>query len=82
VKDPANYHFEQVWTNKGLSHAKEIAKLRFRFKHTYYESKDYDKMEKLIHKHNQKVKNDTEKVVNLLKENGFTVVSANFAVLQ
>ena len=82
VKDPANYHFEQVWTNKGLAHAKEIAKLRFRFKHTYYESKDYDKMEKLIHKHNQKVKNDTEKAIKLLKENGFTVVSANFAVLE
>ena len=26
VKDPAYYHFEQVWTNKGLEHAKETAK--------------------------------------------------------
>ena len=82
VKNPAHYHFEQVWTNKGLVHAKETAKLRFRFRHKYYESKDYDKMEKLIHKHNQKVKADTEKAVNLLKANGFTVVSENFAVLQ
>lgn len=83
VKNPANYHFEQVWTNKGLEHAKETAKLRFRYyKHTYYESKDYDKMEKLINNHNSKVRKDTEKAIALLKENGFKVVSESFAALQ
>ena len=82
VKDPAYYHFEQVWTNKGLEHAKETAKLRFRHKHQYYESGTYDKMDTLINKHNSKVRKDTEKAVALLKENGFRVVSSNFAVLQ
>ena len=82
VKDPANYRFEQVWTNKGLEYAKAIAKTQFRHKCLYYESKDYDKMEKLIHKHNSKVRRDTEKAINLLKENGFKVVSQNFAALQ
>lgn len=83
VKDPAHYHFEQVWTNKGLEHAKETAKLRFvRFKHEYYESKDYDKMDKIINQHNAKVRRDTEKAVALLKENGFRVVSKEFAVLK
>ena len=82
VKDPANYHFEQVWTNKGLEHAKEIAKLRFRFNHTYYESGTYDKMDALIDKHNSKVRRDTEKAIELLKANGFKVVSSSFAALQ
>lgn len=81
VKNPANYHFEQIWTNKGLEKAIEIAKLRFRFKHTYYDSKDYDKMENLILKHNRKVKKDTEKAVEVLKANGFKVVSDRFAAL-
>jgi len=81
VKNPANYHFEQIWTNKGLEKAIEIAKLRFRFKHTYYNSKDYDKMENLILKHNRKVKKDTEKAVEVLKANGFKVVSDRFAAL-
>ena len=81
VKDPAYYHFEQVWTNKGLEHAKETAKLRFiGFKHEYYE--DYDKMHKLIDRHNAKVNRDTEKAINLLRENGFRVVSNKFAALQ
>ncbi len=26
VKNPANYHFEQIWTNKGLEKAIEILK--------------------------------------------------------
>ena len=82
VKDPAYYHFEQVWTNKGLTHAKETAKLRFRHKHQYYESKDYDKMDKLINQHNSKVRKDTEKAVELLKANGFKVVSSCFAAMQ
>ena len=82
VKDPAYYHFSQVWTNKGLEHAKETAKLRFEFKHAYYESEDYDKMHKLIDSHNNKVKRDTEKAIKLLKENGFRVASKNFAALQ
>ena len=83
VKNPANYHFEQVWTNKGLEHAKETAKLRFRpYKHTYYERGDYDKMDKLIHRHNSKVRKDTEQAIALLKENGFKVVSESFAALQ
>lgn len=81
VKDPANYHFGQIWTNKGLEEAKEKAKLRFRFKHVYYESKDYDKMDKLIHRHNSKVRRDTEKAIEVLKENGFKVVSEKFAAL-
>lgn len=81
VKNPANYHFEQIWTNKGLEKAKETAKLRFGFKYTYYESKDYDKMENLILKHNRKVKKDTEKAVEVLKANGFKVVSDRFAAL-
>ena len=83
IKDPENYHFSQVWTNKGLEHAKETAKYRFGcFKHTYYESKDFDKMDKLINRHNNKVKRDTEAALNLLKENGFKVVSKKFAVLK
>lgn len=81
VKNQANYHFEQIWTNKGLKKAIEIAKLRFRFKHTYYDSKDYDKMENLILKHNRKVKKDTEKAVEVLKANGFKIVSERFAAL-
>lgn len=64
-----------------LEKAKETAKLRFGFKHTYYDSKDYDKMEKLILRHNRKVKKDTEKALEVLKENGFKVVSESFAVL-
>lgn len=82
VKDPANYHFEQIWTNKGLPHAYGIAKLRFRYKHQYYESKDYGKMERLINRHNSKVRKDTEKAIELLKENGFKVVSELFAAMQ
>lgn len=83
VKNPARYEFSQVWTNKGLEDAKERAKSRFGgFKHKYYESKDYDKMEKLIAKHNKKVKKDTEEAINLLKENGFKVVSEKFAALK
>lgn len=82
VKDPANYHFEQVWTNKGLAKAKKLANLRFRFEHKYYSSKDYAKMEEIINKHNHKVNEDTKKAIELLKENGFSVVSANFAVIQ
>ena len=82
VKDPARYHFEQIWTNKGLEEAKAIAKCRFEFKHTYYERKDYDKMDKLIHKHNSKVKRDTEEAINLLKANGFKVVSQEFSAVQ
>lgn len=82
VKEPAHYHFEQVWTNKGLENAKEIAKLRFGYNHQFYEPEDYDKMDKLINTHNNKVKKDTEKAVNLLKENGFKVVSDRFAALQ
>mgnify|MGYP003239744403 CR=1 FL=1 len=81
VKNPANYHFEQIWTNKGLEKAKEIAKLRFEFKHTYYDSKDYDKMENLIFRHNCKVRKDTEKAIEILKANGFKVVSDRFAAL-
>lgn len=81
VKNPANYHFEQIWTNKGLEKAKETAKLRFKFKHTYYESKDYDKMENLILRHNRKVQKDTEKAVEVLKANGFKIVSERFAAL-
>ena len=83
VKEPAHYHFEQIWTNKGLKDAKEIAKYRFhKFKHTYYESKDFDKMDKLINRHNNKVKRDTEVALNLLKENGFKVISEKFAVIK
>lgn len=82
VKNPANYHFEQIWTNKGLEKAKEMAKLRFGFKCTYYESKDYDKMENLILRHNRKVQKDTEKAIEVLRANGFTVVSERFAALQ
>lgn len=82
VQDPANYYFEQVWTNKGLEHAKETAKLRFKHKHRYYESKDYDKMNKFINQHNSKVREDTKKAVELLNANGFKVVSDVFAVLK
>lgn len=81
VKDPANYHFEQIWTNKGLEKAKETAKFRFRFKHTYYESKDYGKMNSLILRHNRKVQKDTEKAVEVLRASGFKVVSERFAAL-
>lgn len=82
VKDPAKYSFEQVWTNKGLEKAKEIAKTRFRYPHKYYERKDYDKMEKIISQYNTQLAATTEKAKQLLAENGFTVVSANFGVLQ
>ena len=81
VKDPANYHAEQVWTNKGLEKAKEIAKRRFGFKCTYYESKDYGKMQNLILRHNCKVLKDTERAIEVLKANGFKVVSREFAAL-
>ena len=47
IKEPAWYHFEQVWTNKGLSAAKELANIRYgKYKPTYYEKKDYDAMQK------------------------------------
>lgn len=82
VKDPAKYSFEQVWTNKGLDKAKEIAKTRFRYPHKYYERKDYDKMEKIISQYNTQLAATTEKAKQLLAENGFTVVSANFVALQ
>lgn len=82
VKEPECYHFDQVWTNKGLDEAKEIAKLRFRYKHQYYEQEDYEKMHKLIDRHNNKVKRDTEKAIELLKIHGFRVVSKDFAVLK
>lgn len=82
VKDPANYRFEQIWTNKGLKKAKEKAKQRFGFKCTYYESKNYDRMDNLILKHNHKVEKDTEKAIEILRANGFTVVSERFAALQ
>lgn len=82
VKNPAYYHLEQIWTNKGLDDAKRLAKLRFaKFKHKYYKSADYDKMQQLIEKHNAKVKTDTDKAIALLQANGFSVVSQNFAAL-
>lgn len=82
VKDPANYRFEQIWTNKGLKKAKEKAKQRFGFKCTYYEAKNCDRMDNLILKHNHKVEKDTEKAIEILRANGFTVVSERFAALQ
>lgn len=82
VKDPANYHIEEIWTNKGLEKAKEVAKLRFRFKHAYYEQNDYDKMYDLALRHNRKVEKDTNRAVEILKENGFKVVSDKFAVMR
>lgn len=81
VKDPARYYVEPVWTNKGLAYAKEIAKLKFRHKHQYYESKDYYKMEQLMNQHNMKVQKDTDTAIALLNANGFKVVSGNFAAL-
>lgn len=79
VKDPAKYRFEQVWTNAGLDGAKKNAKSRFRFRHKYYDSKDFPKMHKIINDYNNKVKKDTEAAISLLKVNGYTVVSENFA---
>lgn len=38
-------------------------------------------MENLILKHNRKVKKDTEKAVEVLKANGFKIVSERFAAL-
>ena len=40
VKNPARYTLEQVWTNKGLTEAKNMADARFKFEHIYFESKD------------------------------------------
>lgn len=82
VKEPAHYHFEQMWTNKGLEDAKKMARHKIGFQHEYYDQKDYDKMKKEITRHNNKVKRDTEKAIELLKANGFKIVSRNFAVLK
>lgn len=79
IKRPEKYFFEQVWTNKGLEKSKEIAKFRYRWPVKYYESKDYDKMHSLIKKHNKKVKQQTEKAIECLLKNGFSVISENFA---
>lgn len=81
VKDPANYHFEQIWTNEGLEKAKEIAKLRFSFKYKYYEKDEFNKMDKLIDRHNRKIEKDTAKAIEILQTNGFKVVSQKFAAL-
>ena len=60
VKDPAHYHFDQIWTNKGLERAKKMAQSRFAHEHQYYESKDYDEMHRLISKHNSETKKRAE----------------------
>lgn len=59
----------------------KVGELWNEFKHTYYDSKDYDKMENLIFRHNCKVRKDTEKAIEILKANGFKVVSDRFAAL-
>ena len=82
VKDPANYHFEQIYTNEGLEKAKEIIKLRFSFKCKYYEKEEYRKMVKLIDRHNRKVEKGTAKAIEILQANGFKVVSQNFAAIR
>ena len=77
-KNPAKYWFKQVWTNKGLEYAKEQATYD-KFKCEYYAEEDFDKMHKKIDRHNNKVKRDTEKALEILRANGFEVVSENFA---
>ena len=39
-------------------------------------------MHKKIDRHNNKVKRDTEKALEILRANGFEVVSENFAALK
>ena len=53
IKNPVKYHFEQIWTNKGLAYAKEMAKSRFKDNVKYYPKDQFDKMNKLIKCHNE-----------------------------
>lgn len=82
IKNPAHYTFEQVWTNKGLEKAKEIAKLRYgKYKPQYFDGKDhYEKMDKIITSHNEKVRKCTNEATKLLEENGFEIISDGFKV--
>ena len=81
-KDPARYQSKQVWTNEGLEDAKKQANFWDKFKCEYYAKEDFDKMHKKIDRHNNKVKRDTEKALEILRANGFEVVSENFAALK
>lgn len=36
IKNPVRYRFEQIWANKGLEYAKEMAKSRFKDNVKYY----------------------------------------------
>lgn len=55
IKNPVRYRFEQIWANKGLEYAKEMAKSRFKDNVKYYPKDQFDKMDKLIKCHNKKV---------------------------
>ena len=55
IKNPVRYRFEQIWANKGLEYAKEMAKSRFKDNVKYYPKDQIDKMDKLIKCHNEKV---------------------------
>ena len=55
IKNPVRYRFEQIWANKGLEYAKEMAKSRFKDNVKYYPKDQFDKMDKLIKCHNEKV---------------------------
>lgn len=55
IKNPSKYHFEQIWTNKGLAYAKEMAKSSFKDNVKYYPKDQFDKMDRLIKCHNKKV---------------------------
>lgn len=80
VKNPARDSFAQIWTNKGLEEAKKLSNLKFSFPHKYFEKEDYEKMNKIIRTHNQKVEKDTMTAKSLLAQAGFIVVSKEFAV--
>lgn len=43
IKNPVRYRFEQIWANKGLEYAKEMAKSRFKDNVKYYPKDQFDK---------------------------------------
>lgn len=55
IKNPVKYHFEQIWTNKGLRYAREMAKSSFKDNVKYYPKDQFNEMDKLIKCHNEKV---------------------------
>ena len=55
IKNPVKYYFEQIWTNKGVAYAREMAKSSFKDNIKYYPKDQFNEMDKLIKFHNEKV---------------------------